>query len=86
MFLAKLIFFFFNFIFKIFYFRLSGKPVKPPNSAYSLYSRVMLQSDPQVKKLPPKERMAEISKKWKELSDAQKARYEEKVREVNLFV
>lgn len=65
--------------------RLSGKPVKPPNSAYSLYSRLMLQSDPSVKKLPPKERMAEISRKWKGISDLQKQKFEENVRQVNFW-
>ncbi|KAK6619621.1 hypothetical protein RUM43_012378 [Polyplax serrata] len=59
--------------------RLAGKPIKPPNSAYSLYSRLMLQSDPNVKSKPPKERMAEISKMWKKIPDSQKAHYEKQV-------
>ncbi|KAL0267845.1 UNVERIFIED_CONTAM: hypothetical protein PYX00_009999 [Menopon gallinae] len=62
--------------------RLSGKPVKPPNSAYSLFSRYMLQSDNDVKSKAPKLRMAEISKKWKEISASEKFRYEEKVKEL----
>jgi len=66
-------------------FRSSGKPVKPPNSAYSFFSRMMLQSDEDVKQIPPKMRMAEISRKWKEISDAQKSRYEENVREVSIL-
>ena len=40
----------------------------------------MLQSDPDVKSKPPKQRMAEISKMWKKISESQKALYEKEVR------
>lgn len=58
--------------------RQSGKPMKPPNSAYSLFSRLMLQGD-HVKNIPPKDRMKTISDMWKECPDTQKEIYREQV-------
>lgn len=46
--------------------RVAGKPVKPPNSAYSLFSRIMLQSE-EIKTISPKERMNYIAAKWKDV-------------------
>ncbi|CAG0896551.1 unnamed protein product [Darwinula stevensoni] len=51
-----------------------GKPATPPNSGYSYFSRMMLDNE-EVKKLPNKQRMQEISKFWKELSDEERAIY-----------
>ena len=48
-----------------------GRPEKPPSSAYSLFSKEML-NNVEIKKFPSKERMAQISEKWKLLPQEQK--------------
>ena len=48
-----------------------GRPEKPPSSAYSLFSKEML-NNIEIKKFPSKERMAQISEKWKLLPQQQK--------------
>ena len=48
-----------------------GRPEKPPSSAYSLFSKEML-NNVEIKKFPSKERMAQISEKWKILPQEQK--------------
>ncbi|XP_071440708.1 nucleolar transcription factor 1-A-like [Hetaerina americana] len=61
--------------------RLAGKPEKPPNSGYSLFSRIMLASD-EMKKYNSKGRMLEISKMWKDLSVIDKKKYHDKVQQM----
>ncbi|XP_022901172.1 nucleolar transcription factor 1-like isoform X2 [Onthophagus taurus] len=58
--------------------RIAGKPLKPPNSAYSLYSRMMLQSD-EIKNINPKDRMVYIADKWKSCSDEEKKDYNDRI-------
>ena len=48
-----------------------GRPEKPPSSAYSLFSKEML-NNVEIKKFPSKDRMAQISEKWKLLPQEQK--------------
>ena len=62
--------------------RASGKPMKPPNSAYALYSRVMLQSD-EIKSVHPKDRMNYIAGKWKTCTDEEQNTYRDQVVHVN---
>lgn len=50
-----------------------GRPEKPPSSAYSLFSKEML-NNAEIKQYPSKERMSQISEKWKLVSQAQKDR------------
>merc|ERR1711976_465019 len=55
-----------------------GRPEKPPSSAYSLFSKEML-NNIEIKKFPSKERMAQISEKWKLLPQQQKDNYQAEV-------
>ena len=55
-----------------------GRPEKPPSSAYSLFSKEMLNNE-EIKKFPSKERMAQISEKWKVLGAEQKDKYQREV-------
>ena len=55
-----------------------GRPEKPPSSAYSLFSKEML-NNVEIKKYPSKERMAQISEKWKILPQDQKDMYQAEV-------
>lgn len=48
--------------------RLLGKPEKPPNSAYSVFSKMMLQSE-EIKQINSKERMNFIATQWKNSND-----------------
>ncbi|XP_046457776.1 nucleolar transcription factor 1-like isoform X2 [Daphnia pulex] len=59
-----------------------GKPVKPPNSGYSLFSKKLLSGN-SLKQFGTKERMTEISRLWKELSDEEKTKYNEKATQMN---
>jgi hypothetical protein len=61
--------------------RSAGKPEKPPNSGYSLFSRMMLTSE-EIKKVNSKQRMAQISQMWKILSVSNKRKYHDKVQQV----
>ncbi|PNF25609.1 hypothetical protein B7P43_G03834 [Cryptotermes secundus] len=58
--------------------RVAGKPEKPPNSGYSLFSRIMLVS-PEIKQVAAKERMSQISKLWKSMTEGEKKKYQEQV-------
>jgi upstream-binding transcription factor len=60
----------------------AGKPEKPPNSGYSLFSRIMLVS-PEIKQVPSKERMSQISKLWKSMTESEKKKYQEQVNHVS---
>lgn len=64
------------------FYRNEGKPDKPPNSGYSLFSKKLLSSD-SLKQFETKERMTEISRLWKELGEAEKAAYNSKATQVN---
>ena len=44
-----------------------GRPEKPPSSAYSLFSKEMLNTEA-IKQFPSKERMSHISDAWKRVS------------------
>ncbi|XP_050039503.1 nucleolar transcription factor 1-like [Dermacentor andersoni] len=57
-----------------------GKPERPPNSGYSLFSRIMLR---QLKNVPAKEKMAEISQLWKNLSQAERDSYNKQATKAN---
>ncbi|XP_046643236.1 nucleolar transcription factor 1-like isoform X2 [Daphnia pulicaria] len=59
-----------------------GKPVKPPNSGYSLFSKKLLSGN-SLKQFGTKERMTEISRLWKELSDEEKTKYNDKATQMN---
>lgn len=63
--------------------RMAGKPEKPPNSAYSLFSRLMLASE-DVKSVNPKERMHVISQQWKALTESDKKQYSDKAKHVRV--
>lgn len=60
--------------------RAAGKPAKPPNSSYSMYSRIMLAKCPDLRELVPKLRMKEISVRWKQMSEEEKEEYAKKVK------
>ncbi|QQP50107.1 Uncharacterized protein FKW44_010999 [Caligus rogercresseyi] len=53
--------------------RSMGRPEKPSSSAYSLFSKEMLNNE-DIKKYPSKERMSHISELWKTLPDEKKER------------
>lgn len=57
-----------------------GRPEKPPSSAYSLFSKEMLNTE-FIKQFPSKERMSHISEAWKKVSDADKEIYQTQVNE-----
>lgn len=65
--------------------RMAGKPVKPPNSAYSLFSRIMLQSE-DIKNVDVKDRLNFISKQWKMCSEEEKQEYKERADHVCLTI
>lgn len=62
--------------------RMAGKPEKPPNSAYSLFSRLMLGSE-DVKMVTPKERMLLIAHQWKNCTPIEKQEYNDRVKHVS---
>merc|ERR1719510_31195 len=55
-----------------------GRPEKPPSSSYSFISKEML-NNVEIKKFPSKDRMAQISEKWKLLPQEQKDNYQAEV-------
>merc|ERR1740131_522581 len=57
-----------------------GRPEKPPSSAYSLFSKEMLNTE-FIKQFPSKERMSHISEAWKKVSEADKEIYQTQVNE-----
>lgn len=65
--------------------RVAGKPIKPPNSAYSLFSRMMLQSE-DIKSINSKDRMNVISNQWKNCSEDEKKRYKERAKHVSFDI
>jgi len=69
---------------KAMYDKSVGKPEKPPNSGYSLFSRIMLSSE-EIKHINHKERMTQISSMWKNLSAKDKRKYHDKVQQVKSF-
>lgn len=60
--------------------RFDGKPDRPPNSGYSLFSRIMLR---ELKNVPSKEKMAQISKHWKQLSEMERESYNKQAQWAN---
>lgn len=62
--------------------RVAGKPDKPPNNAYSLFSKLILQGD-DIKQVHPKERMNVISSRWKSCSEEEKKQYKERADHVS---
>lgn len=58
--------------------KMAGKPTKPPNSAYSLFSRMMLQSE-EIKEVNPKDRMMYIAEKWKNCTEEERKEYSERI-------
>ncbi|XP_026480743.1 nucleolar transcription factor 1-like isoform X2 [Ctenocephalides felis] len=58
--------------------RLLGKPDKPPNSAYTLFSTMLLNSE-ELKMSLPKDRMLLISQQWRSLDPKEKKAYEDRV-------
>ena len=61
--------------------RAAGKPTKkPPNSAYSMYSRIMLSKCQKLRELAPKDRMKEIAVRWSAMPDSEKEEYQKKVK------
>lgn len=57
-----------------------GRPEKPPSSAYSLFSKEMLNTE-FIKQFPSKERMSHISEAWRKVTDADKEIYQHQVNE-----
>jgi len=55
-----------------------GRPEKPPSSAYSLFSKEMLNTE-SIKQFPSKERMSHISEAWKKVSESEKEVYQSQV-------
>ncbi|GAB6025062.1 hypothetical protein CHUAL_010498 [Chamberlinius hualienensis] len=51
-----------------------GKPEKPPYSGYSLFNKKMLK---ELKDVPSKKKMGEISRLWKELSESERQQYKQ---------
>lgn len=62
--------------------RMAGKPEKPPNSAYSLFSRLMLASE-DLKTVTPKQRMLIIAQQWKSCTEPEKKEYNDRVKHVS---
>lgn len=56
--------------------RVSGKPPKPPVSAYNLFSRMLMHSE-DIKTVPVKERLVFVSNQWKECTEEEKKNYKE---------
>jgi len=57
-----------------------GRPEKPPSSAYSLFSKEMLNTE-FIKQFPSKERMSHISEAWKKVTESDKEVYQTQVNE-----
>ena len=60
-----------------------GKPDKPPNCGYALYSKKMLASTT-LRHLDTKDRMTEISRSWKRLQEEERKTYNDEVQQLNL--
>lgn len=55
--------------------KVEGRPERPPHSGYILYSQLMM---PKLEELPAKEKVVIIAKRWKELEEEERARYNAK--------
>ena len=60
--------------------KFDGKPERPPNSGYSLFSKILLK---ELKDIPSKEKMVVIAKRWKELSDTDRQGYNREAQKMN---
>lgn len=63
--------------------RIAGKPIKPPNSAYSLFSKLLLQSQ-DIKSVQAKDRMNYIAHRWKMCTEEEKKQYKERANHVSI--
>jgi len=61
--------------------KMEGKPEKPPNSGYSLYSKELLASQ-LIKHVETKDRMSEISRQWKALTEEERHQYNDRAQEM----
>jgi len=61
--------------------KMEGKPEKPPNSGYSLYSKELLASQ-MIKHVETRDRMTEISTQWKGLTDEERQKYNDRAQEM----
>lgn len=55
-------------------YKFEGMPERPPNSGYMLFSQMMLK---EVKDVPSKEKMVLIAKRWKEMDENERTKYNE---------
>ncbi|KAJ8981486.1 hypothetical protein NQ317_007012 [Molorchus minor] len=62
--------------------RSAGKPSKPPNSSYSHYARLILQSD-EIKDVPVRDRLVYVANKWKTVPEEHKKQLKEQVTKMN---
>lgn len=60
---------------------ISGRPKPPPRNAYSLYSQESLQNG-SLKEIQSKDRLAEISKRWRALAQFERDAYSAKCEQV----
>jgi upstream-binding transcription factor len=60
--------------------KFDGKPERPPNSGYSLFSKIMLR---ELKNVASKEKMVVIAKRWKELSESERQGYNREAQKAN---
>ena len=60
--------------------KFDGKPDRPPNSGYSLFSKILLR---ELKDIPSKEKMVVIAKRWKELSETERQGYNREAQKQN---
>ncbi|XP_054152581.1 nucleolar transcription factor 1-like [Oppia nitens] len=60
--------------------KFDGKPERPPNSGYSLFSKIMLR---ELKDVASKEKMVVIAKRWKELSENERQGYNKEAQKAN---
>lgn len=56
-------------------YKYEGRPQKPPSCGYILFSKLMLS---EVKDVPAKEKMVIIAKRWREMSEEERAEYNQK--------
>ncbi|OTF82489.1 nucleolar transcription factor 1-like protein, partial [Euroglyphus maynei] len=54
--------------------RFQGMPARPPNSGYMLFSQIMLK---EFKDVPSKEKMVLVAKRWKEMTQEERSKYNE---------
>lgn len=56
--------------------RMSGKPGKPPVTAYNYFARLMLHSD-EIKDVPVRDRLVFVSNQWKKCNEEEKKHYKD---------